>query len=80
MTTRKAFLASSALVGGLLLGSNAFAQSTATSELDTLVVTAAKGPKTIDGAMVAETAPKSKYTITNAFLARSRTARPCCSR
>jgi iron complex outermembrane receptor protein len=67
---RQAFLASTALVGGLLIGSAALAQSTATSELDTLVVTAAKGPKTLDGAMVAETAPKSKYTITNAFLAR----------
>ncbi len=70
MMTRKAFFASSALVGSLLLGSAALAQSTATSELDSVVVTAAKGPKTINGAMVAETAPKSRYTITNQFLAR----------
>lgn len=69
-TTKLAFLATTALIGGLVSASGALAQSTATSELDSVVVTAQKGPKTIDGTMVAETAPKSKYTITNAFLAR----------
>jgi iron complex outermembrane receptor protein len=69
-TTKLAFLATTALIGGLVSATCALAQSTATSELDSVVVTAQKGPKTIDGTMVAETAPKSKYTITNAFLAR----------
>lgn len=68
--TKLACLATTALFGGLLSATGAFAQSTATTELDTVVVTAASGPKTMDGTMVAETAPKGKYTVTNEFLNR----------
>ncbi|MBI1683321.1 TonB-dependent receptor [Caulobacter hibisci] len=68
--TKLACLATTALFGGLRSAAGAYAQSTATTELDAVVVTAATGPKTIDGAMVAETAPKSKYTITNEYLSR----------
>ncbi|KSB90552.1 hypothetical protein AS593_13835 [Caulobacter vibrioides] len=68
--TKLACLATTALFGGLLSATGAFAQSTATTELDTVVVTAASGPKTLDGTMVAETAPKGKYTVTNEFLNR----------
>jgi iron complex outermembrane receptor protein len=67
---RLAFLATSALLGVMVSATGALAQSTATTELDSIVVTAKSGPKTLDGTMVAETAPKAKYTITNAFLAR----------
>ncbi len=68
--TKLACLATTALFSGLLSAAGAYAQSTATTELDAVVVTASNGPKTIDGAMVAETAPKAKYTITNEFLNR----------
>lgn len=68
--TKLACLATTALFGGLLSAAGAHAQSTATTELDTVVVTAASGPKTMDGTMVAETAPKGKYTVTNEFLNR----------
>lgn len=68
--TKLACLATTALFSGLLSAAGAYAQSTATTELDAVVVTASNGPKTIDGAMVAETAPKAKYTITNEFLSR----------
>lgn len=68
--TKLACLATTALFGGLLPAAGAFAQSTATTELDTVVVTAAASPKTLDGTMVAETAPKGKYTVTNEFLNR----------
>jgi iron complex outermembrane receptor protein len=66
--TKLAFLATTALIGGLISANGAYAQSTATNELDAVVVTAKTGPKTIDGTMVAEKAPKSKYTVTNEFL------------
>jgi iron complex outermembrane receptor protein len=69
-TNRLAFLATTALLSGLVSATGALAQSTATTELDSIVVTAKSGPKTLDGTMVAETAPKAKYTITNEFLAR----------
>jgi iron complex outermembrane recepter protein len=69
MRVKHLVLATTALAG-CLVASGAFAQSTATTELEQVVITASKGPKTIDGAMTAETAPKSKYTVTNEFLSR----------
>jgi iron complex outermembrane receptor protein len=70
MKTKKiACLASTALVGSLLMATAAMAQSTASQvdELESVVVTATSGPKAVSG-LVAETAPKSKSTITQEFI------------
>ena len=73
MKTKLAFVATTALAGGLLFASAAFAQSTGTSEVEELVVTAASGPKTVDGVITAETAPKSKSTVDQEFIAQQAT-------
>jgi iron complex outermembrane receptor protein len=62
-------LATTALVGSLVAANVAMAQSSGTAEVDKVVVTAA-GQKSIDGAVVAETAPKSRSTITQEFIGR----------
>jgi iron complex outermembrane receptor protein len=69
MTKKLACLASTALVGCLLSATGAMAQSAGTTELDKVVVTAS-GAKSIDGAIVAESAPKSRSTITQEFISR----------
>lgn len=66
----RALYASTALVTGLLLGSQALAQSTATAILEEVVVTATTGPKSLDGVMVAIEAPKSRASITQEFISR----------
>jgi len=70
MINRRMIALASTTLAGVLAAGSAFAQSTGTAEVDELVVTGAKGPATIDGAMVVETAPKSRYTITQDFIAR----------
>lgn len=67
-TKKLAFVATTALAGGLLFAGAAFAQSTGTSEIEGVVVTAA-GQKAVDG-VVAETAPKARTTITQEYIAR----------
>ena len=69
MRMRNFALATTALVGSLVAASAAMAQSSGTAEVDKVVVTAA-GQKSIDGAVVAETAPKSRSTITQEFIGR----------
>ncbi len=61
--------ATSALAGGLLLASGAFAQSTGTAVVEELVVTGSNGPRSLDGAIVAVEAPKSRVSITQQFIA-----------
>ncbi|MGR4865389.1 TonB-dependent receptor [Caulobacter sp. LARHSG274] len=69
MTKKLACLASTALVGCLLSATGAMAQSTASTELDQVVVTASVGPKTVGGMITAETVAKSRTTVTQEFLA-----------
>ncbi|MBW8859328.1 MAG: Plug domain-containing protein, partial [Caulobacter sp.] len=69
MTKKLACLASTALVGCLLSATAAMAQSTASTELDQVVVTASSGPKTVGGMITAETVAKSRTTVTQEFLA-----------
>ncbi|ADG12361.1 TonB-dependent receptor [Caulobacter segnis] len=61
-------LATTALVGSLI-ATSAFAQSTASTELDSVVITAATGPKTVGGMLNAETVAKSRATVSQEFLA-----------
>ncbi len=69
MNTKKiACLASTALVGSLLAATAAMAQSTGTTAVEEVVVTATSGPKTQGGAIVAVDAPKSRSTITQDFI------------
>jgi len=63
-----AFVATTALVGSMMLASSAYAQSTGTTEVDAVVVTA-EGQKAIEG-VVAETAPKARTTITQEYIDR----------
>ncbi|AYV45584.1 TonB-dependent receptor [Caulobacter flavus] len=69
MNTKKiACLASTALVGSLLAATAAMAQSTGTDAVEAVVVTASGGPKAVAG-VIAETAPKSKVSITQEAIA-----------
>ena len=69
MNMKNFALATTALVGCLVAANGAMAQSTASqaTELDKVVVTASSGPKAVAG-LVAETAPKSKSTITQEYI------------
>ncbi|HRD26737.1 MAG TPA: TonB-dependent receptor [Caulobacter sp.] len=69
MKNKLAFVATSALVGSMLLASNALAQSTGTTEVEEVVVTATAGQPNIDGVISVETAPKAKATIDQEFIA-----------
>jgi iron complex outermembrane receptor protein len=62
-----AIVATTALVGSLL-ATGAFAQSTGTAEVEEVVITGASGPKNLEGAIVAESAAKSKSTLTDEFI------------
>ncbi|ATQ41237.1 TonB-dependent receptor domain-containing protein [Caulobacter mirabilis] len=69
MNTRKfAFVATTALVGSMMLAGAAYAQSTGTAEVEEVVVTAA-GQKKIEG-VIAETAPKARTTINQEYIDR----------
>lgn len=59
-----------ALSGTLMVAPNAFAQSTGTEavEVEQVVVTGQRGPRTIDGVIVAETVGKSRSTVTQEFI------------
>ncbi len=69
MTKKLACLASTALVGCLLSATGAMAQSTASTELDQVVITAQTGPKTVGGMINAETVAKSRTTVSQEYLA-----------
>ncbi|CAN5275324.1 TonB-dependent receptor [soil metagenome] len=73
MTKKLACLASTALVGCLLSATAAMAQSTGSqaNEIDSVVVTAT-GARAVAGQIV-ETAPKSRASVDNAFLATQST-------
>jgi iron complex outermembrane receptor protein len=66
----RALCATTALATGLLLSSQALAQSTGTAIVEELVVTGSTGPRNLDGAIVAEREPKSRATITEEFISR----------
>ncbi|MFN9943825.1 MAG: TonB-dependent receptor plug domain-containing protein, partial [bacterium] len=66
----RALCATTALATGLLLGSQALAQSTGTALLEELVITGSTGPRNLDGAIVAVDAPKSRASITEEFISR----------
>ncbi|WP_312146188.1 TonB-dependent receptor [Brevundimonas sp.] len=71
MTNRKQlFWATTALMSGLLVTGAASAQSTGTAavEIGEVVVTGQRGPRNIDGAIVAETVGKSRSTVTSEFI------------
>ncbi len=53
---------------GQFVGAAAWAQSTGTTQVDELVVRAVRGPKTIGGAIIAETAPKSRSSVTQQYI------------
>ncbi len=66
----RALCATTALATGLLLASQAMAQSTGTTIVEELVVTGSTGPKNLDGAIVAIEEPKSRASITSEFISR----------
>nr|WP_316630066.1 TonB-dependent receptor [uncultured Brevundimonas sp.] len=71
MNTRKSLIwATTALVGSLAFASAVAAQSTGTeaTELKEVVVTGARGPRSINGAVVAETVSKSRASVTDQYL------------
>ncbi len=76
MTNRKrVFWATTALFSGLLLAGAASAQSTGSAaveetDLGEVVVTGSRGPRSIDGAIVAQQIGKSRSTVTQEYLAR----------
>lgn len=75
MTNRKrVFWATTALFTGLLVAGAASAQSSGTvateaTELDTVIVTGARGQANIDGVIVAETVAKTRSSISQEFIA-----------
>ncbi|RZJ96209.1 MAG: Plug domain-containing protein, partial [Brevundimonas sp.] len=70
MNRKSLFWATTALCGGLMLAGAANAQSTATqeAELGDVVVTGARGPRTTDGTIVAETVAKTRSSVTQEFI------------
>ena len=67
MISRKSLIwATTALAGSFAFSGAAFAQSTGTTavEVQEVVVTGQRGPRNIDGAIVAETVGKSRSTVT----------------
>ena len=67
--------ASTALVSGVLLAGAASAQSTGTiateaTTVDEVVVTGQRGPRSISGAVVAQTVDKTRSTITQEYISR----------
>ena len=70
ITKKTAWLATSALLGSVLACSHAYAQSSTGSQaIEEIVVTAAGGPRTAEGVIVAETVPRARSTITAEYLA-----------
>lgn len=68
MMKKNAWLATTALIGGLGFAGAAMAQSTASQQVEQVVVTAA-GQKNIEGVIVNETAPRARASINQEFIA-----------
>jgi len=73
MNRKRVFWATTALFTGLLAAGTASAQSTGTeafeaSKVEDVVVQGRRGPLTIDGDIVAETASKSRASITEEYI------------
>ncbi|WP_298162419.1 TonB-dependent receptor [Brevundimonas sp.] len=71
----RALWASTALVSGMLLAGAASAQSTGTdaaeaTTVEEVVVTGQRGPRSISGAVVAQTVDKTRSTITQEYISR----------
>lgn len=73
MLAKRVALATTALSGAFLFASAAAAQSTGTLEAEAtvqeIVVTAARGPRNLEGAIVAVEEPKSRSVLTQEFIA-----------
>lgn len=76
LNRKRVFWATTALFSGLLMAGAASAQSSGTlategaTELDTVVVTGSRGQANLNGVIVAETAPKTRSSIGQEFIAR----------
>jgi iron complex outermembrane receptor protein len=70
VTLSQALGATAVLLSCLLGGSQAFARSTGTAILEELVVVGSSGPRSLGGAIVAETEPKSRASITEELISR----------
>jgi iron complex outermembrane receptor protein len=70
MNRKRVFWATTALFSGLLASSAAFAQSTGTeaTEVDSVIVTGARGPANVGGLATAETIAKTRNTIGQEFI------------
>jgi iron complex outermembrane receptor protein len=66
----RALCATTALATGLLFTGSAMAQSTGTAIVEELVIAGSRGPASMGGAIVAETAPKARATITSELIQR----------
>ena len=80
----RALWATTALVSGMLLAGAASAQSSGTDAaegtvVDTVVVTGARGPRTISGAVVAQTVDKTRSTITQEYISRQQSGQSIIS-
>lgn len=75
MNRKRVFWATTALFTGLMAAGAASAQSTGSmtveeTAVDEVVVTGARGPRNVDGAIVAQEVGKSRSTVTQEYLAR----------
>ncbi|PZU59246.1 MAG: TonB-dependent receptor [Brevundimonas sp.] len=72
MNRKRLFWATTALTGALVAAGAASAQSTGTeaTEVQEVVVTGARGPRTTDGSIVAETVTKTRSSVTQEFISR----------
>lgn len=75
MNRKRVFWATTALFTGLLAAGAASAQSTGSAAVeetavDEVVVTGQRGPRNVDGAIVAQSIGKSRSTVTQEYLAR----------
>ena len=69
---KRLFWATTALAGALAVENGAAAQSTGTeaTEVQEVVVTGTRGPRTTDGSIIAETVAKTRSSVTQEFIAR----------
>lgn len=75
LNRKRVFWATTALFTGVLVAGAASAQSTGSSiveetAVDEIVVTGTRGPRNVDGAIVAQEVGKSRSTVTQEYLAR----------
>ena len=80
----RALWATTALVSGMLLAGAASAQSSGTDAaegvvIEEVVVTGQRGPRTISGAVVAQTVDKTRSTITQEYISRQQSGQSIIS-